>query len=408
LKGTDDAYNCNFTFKYIYEKKGRNKMSKKIIAIIITIIMCITTLSLPVYAGDGDSFNSNESCETEGVYDYGEYGDCTITSPVSGGTDITSTYRIAGNNTDSYVYVTILSSAAVYYGPSTSYVLRETLTYAQGGYAIERSGSYYLVQYTKNGVTTRGYILSTSLSGSLSSVSYENNNINILGINTYGSTVHVYGGPGTTYADIGTISNRELITVLKAENSSWYHIEYYTSSGNKRGYVSESYILIPQYGYNKPITSGYRTKDYSGSHNGIDIGGVGTTTSVYAITNGSAEYLTRHENDPEEGLVMVSYGNYIKLTCSDTGIIAYYAHLSIFRGGFTYLTYPNPDEPRGISVNTIEISRGTLSVAAGLYLGRTGSTGNSTGNHLHFEVRAGNDSTILDPFTYVLFPNMPY
>lgn len=248
--------------------------------------------------------------------------------------------------------------------------------------------------------------MGTSLTGALTSVPTASNNINKFGLNVYGATATVYGGPSSSaYVNIGSISNREIVTVLKADGSSWYQIEYYTASGNKRGYVQTNYTRVPglTYDYSMPIRSGSRTTDYSAGHNGIDIG-VSSGTTVYAITAGSAKYRTAYEIEEDGTYVMVSYGNFIELTFNTNK--AYYAHLSSFANGFTAKTYPNPSAVRGYSDNTKYIDHGTKTVSKNLSLGASGNTGNSGGPHLHFEVRDGG-TTIVDPFKYVLFAKMP-
>ena len=122
----------------------------------------------------------------------------------------------------------------------------------------------------------------------------------------------------------------------------------------------------PLPGYTR-ITSpfGYRTHPISGRyslHRGVDIG----------APNGTAIHAARG------GVVIVSgvhssYGNYVVLSHGD-GIDTLYAHLS-----------------------SRAVSRGQT-VAQNAVLGYVGSTGSSTGNHLHFEVHV--NGTLVDPLNY--------
>ncbi|MZP28346.1 peptidoglycan DD-metalloendopeptidase family protein [Heliobacterium undosum] len=175
-----------------------------------------------------------------------------------------------------------------------------------------------------------------------------------------------------------------------------------TSSGNKRGYVQTSKINVPwfTYQYSKPITTGSRTNDF-GSHAGIDIG-VSSGASVYAITSGSAKYRTAYEVIGTTRYA-VSYGNFVELTFGSNKAI--YAHLSSF-APYTAPSYPNTSPPRGASTNTLYIEHGTITVSSGTRLGATGNSGNSSGPHLHFEIKEG--TTSVDPYKYVLFPKMPW
>lgn len=114
-------------------------------------------------------------------------------------------------------------------------------------------------------------------------------------------------------------------------------------------------------GYIWPVDSRYITSTVGGraspggigstNHKGTDIGRVGYTSSVYAAKAGTvivAQYSS-------------SYGNYV-VVAHGSGNTTLYAHMS-----------------------SIKVSVGQ-SVAQGAVLGITGSTGNSTGPHLHFEV----------------------
>lgn len=114
-------------------------------------------------------------------------------------------------------------------------------------------------------------------------------------------------------------------------------------------------------GYIWPVDSRYITSTVGGraspggigstNHKGTDIGRVGYTSSVYAAKAGTvivAQYSS-------------SYGNYV-VVAHGSGNTTLYAHMS-----------------------SIKVSVGQT-VAQGAVLGITGSTGNSTGPHLHFEI----------------------
>ncbi|MBC7519128.1 MAG: peptidoglycan DD-metalloendopeptidase family protein [Microbacteriaceae bacterium] len=136
--------------------------------------------------------------------------------------------------------------------------------------------------------------------------------------------------------------------------------------GNGGGAVSLSGWVRPAGGN---ITSGYgmRINPYSGIrafHSGTDLG-AGCNNPIYAAHAGIVSYA-----GPSGG-----YGNFIQVT-DDDGISTAYGH--IVDGG-------------------ILVSRGQ-SVAAGQQIARVGSTGNSTGCHLHFEVRNGGGTTDPVPF----------
>lgn len=123
-------------------------------------------------------------------------------------------------------------------------------------------------------------------------------------------------------------------------------------------------------GYIWPVSSRYVTSTVGGrespggigstNHKGTDIGRVGYNSSVYAAKAGQviiSEYSS-------------SYGNYVVLY-HGAGNTTLYAHMS----------------SRKVSVGQ-QVKQGDV-------LGVTGSTGHSTGPHLHFEVKENN--TIINP-----------
>lgn len=111
---------------------------------------------------------------------------------------------------------------------------------------------------------------------------------------------------------------------------------------------------------NLPANDGYFAFPTTGnnygrihSNNGVDISN-SCGTPIYTSADG---VVTTSQNGWNGG-----YGNYVKVT-HPNGVVTLYAHLS----------------SRDVEVGT--------SVTKGQYIGAMGTTGNSTGCHLHFEVR---------------------
>jgi murein DD-endopeptidase MepM/ murein hydrolase activator NlpD len=118
------------------------------------------------------------------------------------------------------------------------------------------------------------------------------------------------------------------------------------------------------------ITSGYgvRVNPYTGAtamHDGIDLGS-GCSTAIVAASAGTVEYV-----GPYGG-----YGNYVRIDHGG-GVKTAYGH--IVAGGF-------------------RVSPGQQ-VGAGTLVALVGSTGNSTGCHLHFETHVGGGT--VDPVSFM-------
>ncbi|WP_050739078.1 murein hydrolase activator EnvC family protein [Acetobacterium bakii] len=134
-----------------------------------------------------------------------------------------------------------------------------------------------------------------------------------------------------------------------------------SSTGGSTSFVPSGTYTWPCGG---EITSefGPRTDPYTGYHEGVDIG-ASTGTPVSAMGNG--QVLSAGWNGGYGNCVILDLGN---------GLQVYYGHLS-----------------------SIAVSAGQT-VNQGDTLGGVGSTGNSTGPHLHFGVYSGGG--FVDPFGY--------
>ena len=133
-----------------------------------------------------------------------------------------------------------------------------------------------------------------------------------------------------------------------------------STTGGSTSFVSSSSYTWPCGG---SITSyfGPRTDPYTGYHEGVDIG-ASTGTPVAAM--GNAYVVSAGWNGGYGNCVVIDLGN---------GIQCYYGHLS-----------------------AINVSAGQT-VNQGDIVGLVGSTGNSTGPHLHFGIISGGD--FVDPFS---------
>jgi murein DD-endopeptidase MepM/ murein hydrolase activator NlpD len=127
-------------------------------------------------------------------------------------------------------------------------------------------------------------------------------------------------------------------------------------------------------GYIWPVSSHYITSTFGGrsspggigstNHKGIDIGKVGYSTTIHAAKAGTVIVSQRSS----------SYGNYVVVS-HGSGNTTLYAHMS----------------SRSVSVGQY--------VNQGDALGVTGSTGHSTGPHLHFEI--SENGVRINPLTYL-------
>lgn len=135
-----------------------------------------------------------------------------------------------------------------------------------------------------------------------------------------------------------------------------------SSSGTWMMWPSYTTYLTSPYGYRvNPVSGIYKL------HAGCDIG-ASYGTSIYAAAGGTV--ILAGWNGGYGNCVMINHGN---------GYTTLYAHMS-----------------------SIAVSSGQ-SVSMGQTIGYVGSTGNSTGPHLHFEVRSSSSGGTIDPMNFSYF-----
>ncbi len=126
--------------------------------------------------------------------------------------------------------------------------------------------------------------------------------------------------------------------------------------------IEENRWILPVSGYHITNTFGVAASYYASTHTGLDFA-VASGTEIHAIANGVISDL-RYDG---------SYGNMTVMTLDD-GTEIWFAHQTGYASG--------------LSVGD-EVSQGDV-------IGYVGSTGNSTGPHLHVEVRPGGGDPV-DP-----------
>ena len=125
---------------------------------------------------------------------------------------------------------------------------------------------------------------------------------------------------------------------------------------------------------NYEVTQKYNG-DVKGGHTGIDIIGRGLgTTRVKAYADGKVVLVVTGKCNDRSSTGANSYGNYIQIDHGN-GFSTLYAHLS-----------------------KVNVKAGD-NIKKGDFIGEMGNTGNSTGLHLHFEVRKNN--YVIDPTNYI-------
>lgn len=168
-----------------------------------------------------------------------------------------------------------------------------------------------------------------------------------------------YGGKGgngdmnniMNRMDVAIEQNKNMHALLTAQTKDW---QAYLNA------IKEENLRRDAMPNHWPLAGGVITSRFGGrrdpvvggreNHAGIDVG-VGHGTPVYAAGAGYVSYAGWY----------YGYGNYIKLS-HDYGYQTAYGHLS-----------------------SIDVKEGTY-VKKGQFIGRVGSTGYSTGPHLHFEL----------------------
>lgn len=277
-------------------------------------------------------------------------------------------------------------------GPGTHYAIvggfskgaTVNITDKQSGwYKVKLSGSksgWVSSDYVKLGSSNNSNNSNTSGGNSSNSSNTGNNNSTSKSkkIVITADTLNARSGASTSSAILGAVHKNEVYTYTSVKNG-WYLVKL---ANGKNAYICGDYVKsFTSYPINggglyiwplqmsKKITSYFgETEDRNHTHQGIDIAAPGGS-QIIAVASGTVV-----NKSFEAG----GFGHYVVIEQSD-GIRAYYAHMK----------------------QASYLAKGDK-VQAGQSIGMVGSTGASTGNHLHLEFRK--NSTRINPLKY--FPNI--
>lgn len=176
----------------------------------------------------------------------------------------------------------------------------------------------------------------------------------------------------------GTVSEGDTVTLIRCQGGQKYVV-----LGTRMGYVENTVYVsggetapdssVSTGNWQYPYKSGYtKTSDFGwrrstdSYHKGVDLVGTGSK-HIYPVDNGTVVWVKKSRS---------GYGNHL-LVNHDNGVWSLYAHLN------------NIYVKSGQKVN-----RNTI-------LGVEGSTGNSTGSHLHLEIRKSESGSQVDPVSFL-------
>lgn len=257
-------------------------------------------------------------------------------------------------------------------------------------------------QYGRN--ERRNAVSAISTASTDSSATQTQNVVKYVRTSNTANTLRMRSGPSTSYGIITKLSYGTQVQVLST-NGSWSKV----IANGYTGYVSSQYLSATNpkadsisntntsNGLHVPIAEAKFSKKTSdnGWYGYHDINrSVSSNTPVYAITDGTA-YFYQYNTDGR----LRSYGNYVKFVSNDGQYEVRYAHLSRFNGMSTPITADSAYPCSGAASKGYV---GALHVSAGQILGWVGTTGNSSGLHLHIETYK--NGVRVDPTS--LFPSL--
>lgn len=172
-----------------------------------------------------------------------------------------------------------------------------------------------------------------------------------------------------------------IVLICAGYSATLFHttanIKYSDEEGKQGDFIYKGKFLVPVQNFIK-VTSKFGKREAHGvvssNHTGIDLCGT-LGSKVMAVKVGEVTWAGWQDN---------GYGNCVEIKHTDAN------------GEIFYTFYAHMRD------NSICVTKGEL-VNEGQFIGTQGTTGNSTGDHLHFEIRtsSGSNRYAIDPAPYL-------
>jgi len=180
------------------------------------------------------------------------------------------------------------------------------------------------------------------------------------GISTVGSDRGSEASRDSSRTELSDATDSELQAAVEERDAALSELS--AAAEKQADKIAENRWILPVSGYHITNTFGVAASYYASTHTGLDFA-CASGTPIHAVANGVISEL-RYDG---------SYGNLTTMTLDD-GTEIWYAHQTAYASG--------------LSVGD-KVSQGDV-------IGYVGSTGNTTGPHVHIEVRPGGGDPV-DP-----------
>ena len=268
----------------------------------------------------------------------------------------------------------------------------------------ENAKSYYIRYWTDNGTPRERYVERTAVKGLNEDKDIINNNNNSSSFSQWSGKAkyrtNTYDNESLSGARAGWVTAGSDVVVL-AENSKSFFIRYWTDNGDPRErYVMKSAIQKiadgAMYGVNKAVEAAkkenyiwpvdcykistlYYYLDYNKEHNYVH-------SSSWRTGEGSGEF-DHHESID----IAVPAGYSVRATAA--GVVVHAYNMRDQYGKVVIIRHANNVYSLYGHLSRINVAKGA-NVSQGDIIGKSGNTGNSTGEHLHFAISKFNDQNM--------------
>lgn len=224
------------------------------------------------------------------------------------------------------------AASNVYYGPhSTNFAKVGSVSLNEVIDVIQKLDTWFLIDYQTSSGPKRGFVPMSKVQNASSVASSVPTLITSGGLDSAVNSATIKTGPGSNYANAGSVGANESLTRFDGVKSGYFYVEYATSSGTKRGYISAGQL----YGRLEGIVAIAKTATNFYYQPG--------TASLKVGSVSAEEYVVLLEKDRDSDWILAEYN-------TSSGRKRGYATLSSFAATESVAALPNMARPAGYAV----------------------------------------------------------